>query len=99
MPLFNPKNVAQRQKTKRQRLKSRESKSNARQKRKADVAESTGMRAGQALAERGGKGKKKDRDKKGKGDGYNPSPPGLLENPLVIVGGLGVLYLVTRSKK
>ncbi len=97
MPLFNPKNVAQRQKTKRQRLKSRESKSNARQKRKASVAESTGMRAGQALAERGGKNKK-GRGNKGGGDGYTPGPPGLLENPLVIVGGLGVLYLMMRDK-
>lgn len=98
MPLFNPKNVAQRQKTKRQRLKSRESKSNARQKRKADVAESTGMRAGQALAERGGKGSK-GKGRGGSTTGGEYSPPGLLENPLVLIGGLGVLYLMMKKGK
>lgn len=106
MGLFSDKSIAQRQKTARARIGGRTSRSGQRNKRKSAVAESTGVRAGGAIAGRVGKGKRgtvtgpgrQPAGPAGPGPGAQASEPGLLESPWVWAAGLGGLYLLNKNK-
>jgi len=105
--LFSDESIKQRQKTKRARIGGRTTRSGQRNKRKADVAASTGVRAGGAIAGRVGKGKRGTVVGPGRAPGgaAGPGPgaqassqPGLLESPWVWAAGLGGLYLLNKGK-